>query len=69
MTQNIQFSYRHHRSMLKLQVMWMIEDGQIPQMTDEQIEEYLNTIHGHTICVAIDNALKQLVEDTITIKE
>tara|TARA_A100001201_G_scaffold113541_1_gene97255 strand:+ start:928 stop:1095 length:168 start_codon:yes stop_codon:yes gene_type:complete len=55
--------------MLKLQVMWMIEDGQIPQMTDEQIEEYLNTIHGHTICVAIDNALKQLVEDTITIKE
>ena len=62
MTKLYEYSYSRHRSMLKLQVMWMIEDGQIPQMTEEQMENFLDSIKGLWICQAIDDALKELVE-------
>ena len=66
MTKLYEYSYSRHRSMLKLQVMWMIEDEQIPEMTEEQLENFLDSIKGIWICQAIDQGLKELVEGHFT---
>ena len=52
------------RSLLKDQIRWMIESKQLPEMTDEQIETYLDSIHPVDIQSAINQGLKTLVLET-----
>ena len=65
-TYEYEYSYRRNRALLKLQVEYMIEDEQLPEMTDEQMENFLDTVKGVWICEAIDAGLQELVENIYT---